>query len=879
MNVGELSAMLTIDDRQFDRSLNITRGGFGAFAQNIDGDLAKLEQAFSRESQQMLAEIEGAFRRMDPAAQQALNEVAKTTGDGGQRAGEEFTRGIDGKLRDSRGQFVKAGQDAGDGATEGLGRGLGGAKETARKHGQQAGDEFGGGVGSGAESKLGSVGKGMGKGLIAAGGWILAGLAIGQQVMDGVTQAMEQEVSHDLLSAQLGLTADESARAGEVAGKLWADAYGESMGDVDAAIKSVVHNIGGMRDASSADLQAVSAKAMDLSKILDEDVGATSRAVGKMIKTGLAKDATEAFDILTRGAQLGANEAEDLLDTFSEYSTMFRDIGLDGKTAMGLLSQGLQAGARDSDTVADALKEFAIRAQDASDTSINAFKSLGLNGKEMTAVFAKGGPEAAKGLDTVLDRLRNMKDPVERNATAVALFGTKAEDLGDALFALDPSQAVERLGQVEGATKRAGDAMADNAQTKLEQFKRGLQEKLVDFLGGTVIPKVEEFVNKLSLSELPPQMQEAVAKVKELFTSIVEDVRTWVDEHKAEIDRAVEGSRDAFAKMGEAVSAFVDLVKLYWDLFGENMLGKLLNTVENLGQILGGFFDWLSGLFKVVTGFLTGDWGLMWDGLKQMAQGGLDVIRGIVDLSLGNLLSDMGFDWQRMKSDARAKWDEMVGNIRGKVFEILNAPNPLGALGGMFSGWFQGAKDAAIGKLNELLDWVRGLPYRIIESVTGVSLRGSGASLVQGFIDGMQSKIGAAVGSAQELIMRVRNFFPFSPAKVGPMSGRGYTSFSGAALVRDFARGIEGNIPTAVAAAENLLGSLGLSTGALVDVAGARLAGAVAGSAPTVAPAGDPFGGGGDRSLVSIGEFHAHENQTPGDIANDLDWLMRKGGG
>src|SRR3546814_1114465 len=64
---------------------------------------------------------------------------------------------------------------------------------------------------------------------------------------------------------------------------------------------------------------------------------ATTRAVAKMIKTGLAKNAEEAFDILTRGAQTGANEAEDLLDTFSEYSTQFRKLGLDGKTAMGLL--------------------------------------------------------------------------------------------------------------------------------------------------------------------------------------------------------------------------------------------------------------------------------------------------------------------------------------------------------------------------------------------------------------------------------------------------------------------------------------------------------------------------------------------------------------
>ncbi|WP_225855252.1 hypothetical protein [Micromonospora noduli] len=47
-----------------------------------------------------------------------------------------------------------------------------------------------------------------------------------------------------------------------------------------------------------------------------------------------------------------------------------------------------------------------------------------------------------------------MKDPVEQRAAAVALFGTKAEDLGDALYALDPSTAMAGLGDLAGATQR-----------------------------------------------------------------------------------------------------------------------------------------------------------------------------------------------------------------------------------------------------------------------------------------------------------------------------------------------------------------------------------------------------------------------------------------
>src|SRR3546814_9211726 len=125
-----------------------------------------------------------------------------------------------------------------------------------------------------------------------------------------------------------------------------------------------------------------------------------------MIKTGLAKNAEVACDILTRGAQTGANEAEELLDTFSDYSTQFRKLGLDGKTAMGLLSQGLQGGARDADIVADAFKEFSIRAIDGSDKTVEGFQAIGLNAGDMAQRIGKGGKSASGALDLTLDSLR-----------------------------------------------------------------------------------------------------------------------------------------------------------------------------------------------------------------------------------------------------------------------------------------------------------------------------------------------------------------------------------------------------------------------------------------------------------------------------------------
>jgi hypothetical protein len=232
-----------------------------------------------------------------------------------------------------------------------------------------------------------------------------------------------------------------------------------------------------------------------LADTFELDLGQTSNAVGQILKNGLAKDGTEALDILTAGMQRMGPRADDMADTFNEYSTKFRDLGLSAADAMGLMSQGLLAGARDTDIVADALKEFQIRATDGSKASAEAYTAIGLNAEEMTRKIAAGGPGAKQGLQQVLDGIKAIKDPAERSAVSVGLFGTTSEDLGQALYALDPSTAVKAMGETAGAADRMGDALHNNASANIEQFKRTAQVALSNFIGNEVLPPLISFAS------------------------------------------------------------------------------------------------------------------------------------------------------------------------------------------------------------------------------------------------------------------------------------------------------------------------------------------------------------------------------------------------
>lgn len=361
----------------------------------------------------------------------------------------------------------------------------------ARKAGKAAGTELGSGIGKGVDGQSGKLSGVASKvGDIFKVGLAAAGLAAGAVLTAGLSQALDAEAAKDKLAAQLG-GGDFGQEAGEIAGRLYTEAFGASVADTAGAVQEVLTSgILAEDEFSSAAIEDLTRQALTFSDVLDQDLNMSLQAVDRMLATGLASSADEAFDILAAGVQKGVDRSGDLTETFQEYSTMFRDIGLDGSEAMGLLSLGLQAGARDADTVADALKEFAIRAQDGSTASAAGFEAIGLSADEMTAAVARGGPEARAALDQVLKGLNAMEDPAARNAAAVALFGTKAEDLGDALFNLDLDRAALTMHDSAGAAEGLGSAY-DNAQTKITAFKRRAMDRIVDVLGNQVIPFME----------------------------------------------------------------------------------------------------------------------------------------------------------------------------------------------------------------------------------------------------------------------------------------------------------------------------------------------------------------------------------------------------
>lgn len=333
--------------------------------------------------------MEAAHRRAARAAEQ-----------GGRDAVDAMER-VQRELRETAQQAERSGEEAGSGFSDRFSGGMDRVSGIA----EGAGSSTGGSFIAGFAPRVASLGAKGGPIGAALAGVAVLGLAAGAVLANAIADGMQQEATQDLIQAKLGVDEATARRIGEAAGAAYSNAWGESVGS----------NMDGLRAAIQAGLltgeedtgtfQSTIEQLNVVSEMMGEEIPAVARAAGQSVKNGIAKDATEAFDLLVQSQKNSLNVSEDLLDSQVEYSTQLRALGLEGEEGWALVAQGVKGGARDTDVVIDALKEFKIRATDGTAVAADGFEKLSLNSELWTTAMNEGG-EASR--NAMADALRGL---------------------------------------------------------------------------------------------------------------------------------------------------------------------------------------------------------------------------------------------------------------------------------------------------------------------------------------------------------------------------------------------------------------------------------------------------------------------------------------
>ncbi|MGW4305070.1 phage tail tape measure protein [Streptomyces californicus] len=695
-------------------------------------------------------EVRPALRRAEGALRSSGQRMTRDSEDAGQAAGqalgEGLTRAADGSIRDARGRFVAAGRRVGQAAGDALGDGL------------RRGTE------DGADDAVQAAEGGFSRIQMAAAA---AGVAAGAVLMQGIASHLEQTQITGRLGAQLGATPAVAQKYGQIAGRMYADAVTADFQSAADAI-SVTMRAGLLpTGATDKQIQAISTKVSDLASTFELDLGQSANAVGQIMKTGLAPNAKTALDVITKGLQNMGPRADDIMDTFNEYSVIFQRLGLDVQSATGLMSQGLKAGARDTDVIADAFKEFTIEGVAGSEKMVNGFKAIGLNSSDMIKMISAGGPQATKALQMTLDKLRSMDDEVKRDAASAELFGTKSEDLQKALLALDPSKATASLGTFKGASDKMGDSLRDNAGVRLEQFKRGMQQGVVNLIGGQVVPALMQFGQWAQRNSGTLQVLAAVVGGALIPVLVLMGVTATVSAARTVAAWVMTGA-SSLASAGTQVAAGARVVGA-WLLMGAQALmqgarmaaawvlamgpvGWVIAALVGLGVLIWKNWD------KIIS-WTTKAWDWIWGKIKSIGA-------SIVGFFLKwNLVSIFLRHWDRIKAGATEKAVQLIiwaSKLPGRISAGI------GSLGKMLvdkgknvvQGLWNGIQAMGGWIKSKIVGWAKAVIPGPIAKALGIHspsrvTREQGRWVARGLIDGLlgsAKQIKAAAARAADMV-------------------------------------------------------------------------------------------------------------------------------
>lgn len=244
--------------------------------------------------------------------------------------------------------------------------------------------------------------------------------------------------------------------------------------------------------------------------------------------------------------------------------------------------------------------------------------------------------------------------------------------------------------------------------------------------------------------------------------------------------------------------------------------GAVVGALKGAVQAIGGALKIIGGIFNVFAGIFSGDWSRVWSGVKQIATGVWDAIKGLfkvfINVGIGKAFSLAGRGilavgrklWGGLKSlftKGILQVAFVVGSGIGKVLRFFKdlpgkAFRALGRLGkglvDIHVRAFNDARRAVSTGISRLLGLVREIPGRVRRGLgnVGTVLKDAGRRMIQGLIDGLKSMLGSVRGAASDVMQAVKDFLPGSPAKRGPLSGRGWSKYAGQHLVEDLTAGI-----------------------------------------------------------------------------------------
>lgn len=365
------------------------------------------------------------------------------------------------------------------------------------------------------------------------------------------------------------------------------------------------------------------------------------------------------------------------------------------------------------------------------------------------------------------------------------------------------------------------DALPAEAQQKVDEIAQsfqasGLAESLSGLLG-TIADfgaRAADGIGQLASKFDAFSYMEGQAAILDTVGAFLESIADTAGEYLAP---ALEFLGDRFEELYVAIGEAQVWLEPIASFLGEVFVTVLVALADSISAIIAVVTGLIEAVTAVVEFFMAAPASIQ--AFVTSVAGFIGQLPGIVGGFLASVIWTVAGWVGSMVSSAASAGSGFISSVVGFISQLPgNVSGFLSSVIGAVAGWAgQMAAQAAQAASNFGSSLIDGL-YGIVGSAMS-----AGQAIVQGVIDGITGMIGSAGDAIEGVLSTIASYLPHSPAKRGPFSGKGWTPYSGKAIVQGLAEGIEAAGDTPTEAMEGVMGRVRSAIGE----GGARFGGSV----------------------------------------------------
>ena len=247
--------------------------------------------------------------------------------------------------------------------------------------------------------------------------------------------------------------------------------------------------------------------------------------------------------------------------------------------------------------------------------------------------------------------------------------------------------------------------------------------------------------------------------IKTVATTIFGGLQSFWQKHGEQITEALVNVWNIIKNVLTAVWTIISTIartifnglKAFWDTWGNTILTAISGVWEVIKAVFSTAFNVIADLFAVFAALFSGDWGALWENVKQLVS---DIFGGIVNI-VSTILSAV---WSVISSIFTTIWN-FISGIAQNIWNAITT-----AFTNILTGittTVTNIKDAIVNGFTAAIDWIKSLPAQAIQW---------GADIINGIVDGIKGAIGAVGDAVAGVADKIKSFLGFSEPDEGPLS-------------------------------------------------------------------------------------------------------------